>query len=294
MEAPIPASALIHSATLVSAGIYICGRFIYQIQIMFLEVSFITTFTAFYGAVIASCQTDVKKVLAYSTISHCGYLFFLVFFGNLHILTIYLYMHGFFKAFSFMFLGFFLQSNTIYQDYRYIGNLSGKASFEYFILPSVLLNLAGLPFFLGFFSKFFVMFSYQYHWVYHANMIFINIGACCGLIYSTQLLYNLFFEKSNRSVLDPIKPFFYKNYYNTIYILYTLMLVFIYIYICWFTFFFKNCLLNISAEFNITWFNLVFIKIFYKNFLLLVPIFFKKKKKNNLITYMVVILYVFF
>ena len=137
------------------------------------------------------------------------------------------------------------------------------------------------------------MVSYQYYWVFHINMIFINIGACCGLIYSSQLLYNLFFEKNNKNKLLFKKVFLFKGYTNTIYIIYSVLLVIIYTYISWFIFFTKNSLTMVAGH-NIMWFNLFFIKTFYKNFLLLIPVFFKKLKKPFIMTYLIIILYVFF
>jgi len=77
MEAPVPASALIHSATLVSAGIYIFLRFspLFESNLRFiLAIKLVGVITAFYGGFVAMYQTDVKKILAYSTISHCGFL----------------------------------------------------------------------------------------------------------------------------------------------------------------------------------------------------------------------------
>lgn len=153
MEAPVPASALIHSATLVSAGLYLSFRFNTSLRILFTEISLLSSFTAVYGSLVAASQTDLKKILAYSTISHCGYLFFSIFFGNQGVFLIYLYLHGFFKAFAFVLVGFILQNNSIYQDSRLIQDKSGGVTFEGYSLPIILLNLGGLPFVFGFFSK---------------------------------------------------------------------------------------------------------------------------------------------
>lgn len=96
MEAPVPASALIHSATLVSAGIYLFGRVPSYIldDFFYSYISIFSSFTAFYGGIIAAYQTDLKRVLAYSTISHCGFLFFILTLDNYYNLFIYLHLHG--------------------------------------------------------------------------------------------------------------------------------------------------------------------------------------------------------
>lgn len=99
MEAPVPASALIHSATLVSAGIYLLLRF-KAIIILSLPASTILPIiggiTAAYGAVTSAFQTDVKRLLAYSTISHCGFLVLSAILCDTEFTILYLYVHGFF------------------------------------------------------------------------------------------------------------------------------------------------------------------------------------------------------
>src|SRR5579885_3177641 len=103
MEAPIPASALIHSATLVSAGVYLLLKFNWIIQTTYgyYIVLFLGTLTCVYGGVVSAAQTDCKKLLAYSTISHCGFLFVTVSMNSEFLTITYLYLHGFFKALTF-------------------------------------------------------------------------------------------------------------------------------------------------------------------------------------------------
>lgn len=163
MEAPIPASALIHSATLVSAGIYLTVLVAPTLQPVHAALTFLGAGTAVYGALISSTQTDLKKILAFSTISHCGYLFFLSLSGNPLLLIMYFHFHGFFKAVSFLLVGFMLQKNSIYQDFRILKKET-FAGFEFYCLPPIVLNLAGLPFVLGFFSKYLLLGVYNNLW----------------------------------------------------------------------------------------------------------------------------------
>jgi len=154
MEAPVPASALIHSATLVSAGIYLMIRFNYMFAYTnLLDNVFIviTSFTALFGALIASFQTDLKKILAYSTISHCGFLMVSVYYTNIYITLIYLFGHGFYKSLSFMCVGNIIQHNYNYQDFRKSGLFIKRAVFESLILFICIFNLSGFPFFFKFF-----------------------------------------------------------------------------------------------------------------------------------------------
>jgi NADH:ubiquinone oxidoreductase subunit 5 (subunit L)/multisubunit Na+/H+ antiporter MnhA subunit len=99
MEAPVPASALIHSATLVSAGIYLLLRFtpLFELSKYSLSiVAIVGSLTAFYGGFTSMFQSDAKRVLAYSTISHCGFLMVIYATGVVEYTILYLYVHGFF------------------------------------------------------------------------------------------------------------------------------------------------------------------------------------------------------
>jgi len=126
MEAPVPASALIHSATLVSAGVYLLLRFsfIFEISKYALSVVAISgSLTAFYGGWCAMFQSDVKRILAYSTISHCGFLMVLVTLKTPELVIFYLYVHGFFKAAAFLCIGNVIRASHNYQDFRRMGGL---------------------------------------------------------------------------------------------------------------------------------------------------------------------------
>lgn len=101
MEAPVPASALIHSATLVSAGIYLMLRFhplMENSSYCRIIIPLVGSSTAMYGGMVAAFQSDIKRILAYSTISHCGFLMTLTAFYSNEVTIFYLYVHGFFKA----------------------------------------------------------------------------------------------------------------------------------------------------------------------------------------------------
>ena len=96
MEAPVPASALIHSATLVSAGIYLLLRFTVLFEFSsfsFTIISIIGSLTAFYGGFTSMFQSDIKRVLAYSTISHCGFLMVIYSTGVIEYTILYLSQH---------------------------------------------------------------------------------------------------------------------------------------------------------------------------------------------------------
>jgi len=160
MEAPTPASALIHSSTLVVAGIYLIMRF----SIIFEFVVFTNYFlvllgalTLVFGAITATFQNDIKKLVAYSTISQIGYLTCGCGFGCYEEVLLYLIVHAINKAFLFVLVGYtvhFFSGNT---DMRQMGG-AYLYSFNMAVLVGLSgFNLAGLPYSTGFISKEFLL-----------------------------------------------------------------------------------------------------------------------------------------
>lgn len=204
MEAPVPASSLIHSATLVSAGVYLILRFNFIFdctQYSKFIVPLVGSLTAAYGGVCAAAQSDIKKTLAYSTISHCGFLMVLCATEMNEFTILYLYVHGFFKAGVFMCVGNVLRITRGYQDTRRMGGLLKYLPFEYFCATVGLLNLAGLPFTFGFFIKHLLLLSLDNHVYLYSFVIFNSlIGAFSGLFYSYRIINYTFsdFKKGNK------------------------------------------------------------------------------------------------
>jgi NADH:ubiquinone oxidoreductase subunit 5 (subunit L)/multisubunit Na+/H+ antiporter MnhA subunit len=204
MEAPVPASSLIHSATLVSAGVYLILRFNFIFDLTQLGkviVPVVGSLTAAYGGVCAVAQSDIKKTLAYSTISHCGFLMVLCSTEMNEFTILYLYVHGFFKAGVFMCVGNVLRVTRGYQDTRRMGGLLKYLPFEYFCATVGLLNLAGLPFTFGFFIKHLLLISLDdYIYLYYFVIFNCLIGAFAGLFYSYRLVSYTFndFKKGNK------------------------------------------------------------------------------------------------
>ena len=197
MEAPVPASALIHSATLVSAGIFLSLRFqpLFELsQYFHTVVPIVGSVTAFIGGFGAFFQTDLKRVLAYSTISHCGFLFFLTAFNCVEYTVIYLYVHGFFKASSFLCVGNLIRFSKNYQDVRRMGGYWKYLPFELYALAFCLLNLSGLPFFFGFLIKHFLFLSFDFFFFNCVAFGFIFLSAFCGLFYSFKVFFYVFFD----------------------------------------------------------------------------------------------------
>ena len=206
MEAPVPASALIHSATLVSAGIFLLLRFnffFYNNLFINFIICFVGAITAFYGGLISMYQSDTKKILAYSTISHCGFLMVLVSFNTIEFTILYLYVHGFFKALVFMGIGNVNRFNKNNQDFKNMGGFFKFLPFDCFCVGLGLINLAGLPFTLGFFIKHLLFISINYNiYAYYFVLTNLILGALTSLFYTTRLFYYVFFDfKKNKNVL---------------------------------------------------------------------------------------------
>lgn len=206
MEAPVPASALIHSATLVSAGIFLVLRLsvLFDNSSFFLiSIGLLGSVTAFYGGFTAMNQFDTKKILAYSTISHCGFLMILSISNIFEYTIIYLYIHGFFKAAIFMCVGNINRLNKNNQDIRKMGNFFKLLPFELIFISIGLFNLGGLPFSLGFYMKHVLLISLKTYSIFFF-IIFLNcfFAALTGLYYSFRLIFYIFFDfKKNKNFL---------------------------------------------------------------------------------------------
>jgi NADH:ubiquinone oxidoreductase subunit 5 (subunit L)/multisubunit Na+/H+ antiporter MnhA subunit len=198
MEAPVPASSLIHSATLVSAGIYLLLRFSIILENSLFSIYTITvvgSFTAFYGGLVSMFQSDTKKILAYSTISHCGFLMVLLSTFNFNAVILYLYIHGFFKAAVFMNVGNINRLSKNNQDFKQMGSYYIYLPFECFFVFIGLMNLSGLPFTLGFYIKHLLLVGLNLNmFFYYFILINLIMGAFCGIFYSYRLFYNVFFD----------------------------------------------------------------------------------------------------
>src|SRR6204780_2637490 len=156
MEGPTPVSALIHAATMVTAGVYMVARsnalFVLAPKTM-LVVAIVGALTAFYAATIALVQNDIKRVLAYSTVSQLGYMFLALGVGAFAAGVFHVFTHAFFKALLFLGSGSVIHAMSGEQDMRNMGGLSGKIPITFRTMAIATLAIAGIPGFAGFFSK---------------------------------------------------------------------------------------------------------------------------------------------
>jgi NADH:ubiquinone oxidoreductase subunit 5 (subunit L)/multisubunit Na+/H+ antiporter MnhA subunit len=156
MEGPTPVSALIHAATMVTAGVFLiirCSPVFEYAPYTLLLTTFIGGVTAFSGATIALVQYDVKKIIAFSTMSQLGYMFFAAGLSAYNVSLYHLFNHAFFKALLFLSAGSLIHAMSDEQDIRKMGGLCKILPVTYVCFMIGTLSLIGFPFTSGFFSK---------------------------------------------------------------------------------------------------------------------------------------------
>lgn len=194
MEAPVPASSLIHSATLVSAGIYLLLKFqpIIFVSNMTNFIFFYGSLTAAFGGIGAASQTDMKKLLAFSTISHCGFIIASIALNNFIVTVVYLYLHGLFKAVTFFCAGSIIKTNNT-QDTRQMGMLKNQLIHTIMLIIAAI-NLGGLPFTFGYLYKYLFLYNLIITPVNIISYGFSIIGMLCGVVYVYKLIYYSCFD----------------------------------------------------------------------------------------------------
>jgi NADH-quinone oxidoreductase subunit L len=156
MEGPTPVSALIHAATMVTAGVYMVARLapLYTLSPTAMTVvAVIGAATAVLGATVALVQTDIKKVLAYSTVSQLGYMFLACGVGAFGVAVFHLFTHAFFKALLFLGSGSVIHALGGEQDMRKMGGLWRRIPWTFWTFVIGTAAIAGIPFLAGFYSK---------------------------------------------------------------------------------------------------------------------------------------------
>ncbi len=156
MEGPTPVSALIHAATMVTAGVFLVVRCspIYEYSELALNIiTVVGMSTAFFAATVALVQNDIKKIIAYSTCSQLGYMFFATGVGAYNVAMFHLFTHAFFKALLFLGSGSVIHAFKDEQNINYMGGVWKKLPYTYSLMIIGTLALTGFPFLSGFYSK---------------------------------------------------------------------------------------------------------------------------------------------
>lgn len=210
MEGPTPVSALIHAATMVTAGVFLLARcsFLFEFSPLALNlVMFIGAATAFFASTTGLFQNDMKKVIAYSTCSQLGYMIFACGLSSYEVGIFHLSNHAFFKALLFLGAGSVIHAVADEQDMRKMGGLKNLLPFSYSIMLIGSLALIGFPFLTGFYSKDTILevayakYSVWGHFCYYLG----TFAAFFTAFYSTRLLFLVFLAEPNgnrKSILN--------------------------------------------------------------------------------------------
>jgi NADH-ubiquinone oxidoreductase chain 5 len=202
MEGPTPVSALIHAATMVTAGVYLIIRCSPIYEYTYLALMIITIFgatTAFMAATIGVVQNDLKKVIAYSTCSQLGYMIFVCGLSNYSVSMFHLMNHAYFKALLFLSAGSVIHALNDEQDMRRMGGLLQVLPFTYVMILVGSLTLMGFPFLTGFYSKDVILEIAYAKYTTHGTFAHWlgTISAGLTAFYSFRLIYFTFISKPN-------------------------------------------------------------------------------------------------
>lgn len=202
MEGPTPVSALIHAATMVTAGVFLiikCSPLFEYVPSVLSFITFVGATTAFFAATIGLVQNDIKKVIAYSTCSQLGYMIFACGLSNYHVSLFHLANHAFFKALLFLSAGAIIHSLSNEQDMRKYGNLIGLLPFTSIMLLIGSLSLMGFPFLTGYYSKdlilelAFTKYTIEGSFAYALGLMTATFTS----YYSFRVFYMTFVDKNN-------------------------------------------------------------------------------------------------
>ena len=207
MEGPTPVSALIHAATMVTAGVFLvvrCSPIFEYSQVALNFVAIVGMITALFAASVAIVQNDIKKIIAYSTCSQLGYMFFAAGVGAYHVAIFHLFTHAFFKALLFLGSGSVIHSLNDEQDVRNMGDLWKKMPVTWFAMVVGTLALTGFPFLSGFYSKDAII---EFAFLKGTNVGYFAAGigimtAVLTALYSWRLIFKTFHGKFNNKNLS--------------------------------------------------------------------------------------------
>jgi len=206
MEGPTPVSALIHAATMVTAGVFLvvrCSPIFEYSQVALNFIAVVGMVTAVFAASVALVQNDIKKIIAYSTCSQLGYMFFAAGVGAYHVAIFHLFTHAFFKALLFLGAGSVIHAFKDEQDIRRMGGVWKKIPYTWFLMLIGTLALTGFPFLSGYYSKDAII-EFAYFKNSRIGYYAMTVGiftAFLTAIYSWRLFFKTFHGKYNNSDL---------------------------------------------------------------------------------------------
>nr|QKK69318.1 NADH dehydrogenase subunit 5 [Rhynchium quinquecinctum] len=207
MAAPTPVSSLVHSSTLVTAGVYLMIRFNFFLENEISDfLMFISSLTMFMSGLVANFETDLKKIIALSTLSQLGLMMSILSFGEVNLGFFHLIMHALFKSLLFMCSGIIIHLMMNNQDIRLMGGLINFYPYLSIIFLFASMSLCGLPFLSGFYSKDLIMEMFLMSKMNLISLMVIFISTMFTISYSIRLIYLVFLSN-----LNELNYFFLKN-----------------------------------------------------------------------------------
>ena len=206
MEGPTPVSALIHAATMVTAGVYLLMRsspLIEYSSTILLLCLWLGAITTVFSSLVGLFQQDIKKVIAYSTMSQLGMMVIAVGLSSYNIALFHLINHAFYKGLLFLGAGAVIHAVADNQDFRKYGGLISFLPLSYSVILIASLSLVAFPFMTGFYSKDFILESAYGQYCFSSITVYIIavIGAIFTTLYSVKVLYLTFLTNPNGSVM---------------------------------------------------------------------------------------------
>lgn len=255
MEGPTPVSALIHAATMVTAGVYLLMRsspLIEYSSTLLVLCLWLGAITTVFSSLIGLFQQDIKKVIAYSTMSQLGMMVIAIGLSSYNIALFHLVNHAFYKALLFLGAGSVIHAVSDNQDFRKFGGLINYLPLTYSVMLIASLSLVAFPFMTGFYSKDFILESAYGQFTFSGVAVYIiaTIGAIFTTLYSIKVLYLTF-------ITNPNGPFiYYKNAHEGNLFL-SLPLIILALFSIFFGFITKDIFLGLGSNFFID--NSIFI-----------------------------------
>jgi NADH-ubiquinone oxidoreductase chain 5 len=207
MEGPTPVSALIHAATMVTAGVYLLMRsspLIEYSSTVLMLCLWLGAITTVFSSLIGLFQQDIKKVIAYSTMSQLGMMVIAVGLSSYNIALFHLVNHAFYKALLFLGAGAVIHAVADNQDFRRYGGLRPFLPLTYSVMLIASLSLVAFPFMTGFYSKDFILESAYGQYYFSSTVVYIiaTIGAMFTTLYSVKVLYLTFLTNPNGPLIN--------------------------------------------------------------------------------------------
>lgn len=207
MEGPTPVSALIHAATMVTAGVYLLMRaspLIEYSSTVLLLCLWVGAITTVFSSLIGLFQQDIKKVIAYSTMSQLGMMVIAIGLSSYTIALFHLINHAFYKGLLFLCAGAVIHAVADNQDFRKYGGLVSYLPLTYSLMLTASLSLVAFPFMTGFYSKDFILESAYGQYKFSSIIVYFiaTIGAMFTTLYSVKVLYLTFLTNPNGSLIN--------------------------------------------------------------------------------------------